>query len=190
MIYEFKVEQLTELERLASQGDIDLFYGDESHVCSEGYVPYGWHFPDELVYVPSQKGYRINLFALISRDNRMHWKTSNTAINADFILDQLEQLSWSITKKTVVVLDNARIHTANIIKKRISYWQKRGLYLFYLPTYSPELNIAEILWRRIKAQQIDPIDYQDNDQLAYSVNRCLAGLGKEWNIKFNAFNIN
>ncbi|KAA6341355.1 hypothetical protein EZS27_010843 [termite gut metagenome] len=34
---------------MSEQGQIDLFYGDESHVCSEGYVPYGWQFPDEEV---------------------------------------------------------------------------------------------------------------------------------------------
>ncbi|KAA6304564.1 hypothetical protein EZS27_043789, partial [termite gut metagenome] len=33
--YEYKVEQLKELETMSEQGQIDLFYGDESHVCSE-----------------------------------------------------------------------------------------------------------------------------------------------------------
>ncbi|GHV14665.1 hypothetical protein FACS1894169_04030 [Bacteroidia bacterium] len=40
--YEYKVEQLKELETMSEHGQIELFYGDESHVCSEGYVPYGW----------------------------------------------------------------------------------------------------------------------------------------------------
>ncbi len=30
------------LEKLAEQGLIDLFYGDQTQVSSEGYVPYGW----------------------------------------------------------------------------------------------------------------------------------------------------
>jgi hypothetical protein len=38
-----QVEKLKELEQLSLGGAIDLYYyyGDESHVCSEGYVPYG-----------------------------------------------------------------------------------------------------------------------------------------------------
>ncbi len=32
----------------------------------------------------------------------------------------------------------------------MSYWQKRGLYLLFLPAYSPHLNIAGTLWRKIK----------------------------------------
>jgi hypothetical protein len=53
---------LTELENLSAQGWIKLFYVDESHICSEGYVPYGWQFPEEEVFVGSQKGYRLNVF--------------------------------------------------------------------------------------------------------------------------------
>jgi hypothetical protein len=52
---------LTELENLSAQGWIKLFYVDESHICSEGYVPYGWQFPEEEVFVGSQKGYRLNV---------------------------------------------------------------------------------------------------------------------------------
>lgn len=48
------------------------------------------------------------------------------------------------------------------------------LYIFYIPPYSPHLNIAEILWRKIKKEQIDPVDYLNKDALFYVVNRCLA----------------
>ena len=71
-----------------------------------------------------------------------------------------------------------------------NFWKKRGLYLFYLPPYSPHLNIAETLWRKIKKEQIDPIDYLNQETLSYAVNRCLAQLGKSWKINFTEFNIN
>lgn len=66
------------------------------------------------------------------------------------VLERLDMLSLSIHKPTFIVLDNASIHTAKIIKARIPVWQRRGLHLFYLPTYSPQLNIAETLWRHMK----------------------------------------
>ena len=52
-LYAYKSEKLQELEHLNRDGKIDLYYADESHVCTEGYVPYGWQFRDEDVYVPS-----------------------------------------------------------------------------------------------------------------------------------------
>lgn len=167
-----------------------MFYGDESHVSSEGYVPYGWQFPDEDVYIPVEKGYKINIWGLISRKNQIHWATTEQNIDSDFIFNQLEKLSFQIQKQTVLVLDNASVHKAKIIQNQLKYWQKRGLYVFYLPPYSPQLNIAETLWRKIKKEQIDPLNYIDKDMLFYSVSQCLAQIGNNWNINFSEFNIN
>jgi transposase len=111
-------------------------------------------------------------------------------INANFVFEQLEKLSLQIQKQTVIILDNACIHKAKIIKQQLNFWAKRGLYIFYLPPYSPHLNIAETLWRKIKKEQIDPIDYLNKDSLFYAVNQCLAQLGKSWEINFSDFNIN
>ncbi|MDR1091343.1 MAG: transposase [Prevotella sp.] len=92
-------------------------------------------------------------------------------------------------KTTFVVLDNARIHKAKDIRERIPYWQNRGLYIFYLPPYSPHLNIAETLWRKLKKEWINPEDYLTKDNLFYAVNRCMANVGGNLNIKFSHFNL-
>ena len=171
-------------------GLIDLFYGDESHICTSGYVPYGWQFPGEDVFVPSEKGAKINCFGLISRDNRCHFKTTAQSIDADFILNELELMSLQVTRQTFLVLDCARVHNSKIIQERIPFWQQRGLYLFFLPPYSPELNLAETLWRKLKKEWIKPEDYREADHLFYAANRCLASVGRELRIKFSPFNAN
>jgi hypothetical protein len=51
-LYDYKTEKLQKLERLYAKGEINLLYADESHVCSEGYVPYGWKSPEEDIYIP------------------------------------------------------------------------------------------------------------------------------------------
>lgn len=190
MVYAFKVSQLKQLEQLSQQGQIDLFYGDESRICSEGYVPYGWQFKGENVHIAVQKGYKINIWGLITRDNRIHWATTEHNIDAKFVFDQLERLSLTLSKPTVVVLDNAKIHSAQLIQRQKRYWQDRGLFVFYLPPYSPHLNIAETLWRIMKTKQIDAEHYLDKETLFYYTNRCLASFGDEWEIHFAPFNIN
>ena len=178
------------LEKLATEGKIDLFYGDESHVCSEGYVPYGWQFPDEKVFIPVEKGYKINCLGFISRSNQFHWTTTEENINALFIKNFIDDLSFKIEKETFLVLDNAPIHTAKIIQKQIPYWEKRGLFILFLPPYSPQLNIAEIVWKKMKGEWIDPEHYIEKDSLLYAVNRFLANLGKNITINFSPFNLN
>jgi transposase len=189
-LYRFKVECLKELEKLSEKGQIDLFYGDESHICTEGYVPYGWQFPGEDVCIMSEKGHKINCFGLISRSNKIHWATTKESIDAMFVLKELDELSFKIKIPTFIVLDNARVHTSKIIKERMEFWEKRGLYIFFLPPYSPHLNIAEILWRFLKKDWIKPEDYIEPDALFYATNRCLANVGLENKINFRPFNLN
>jgi transposase len=189
-LYAYKVEKLAALEKLSKEGLIDLFYGDESHVCSEGYVPYGWQFPNGKVTVLVEKGHKINCLGFISRCNEFHWATTEQNIDSIFVKEFLDDLSLKIRKETFLVLDNASIHRAKIIEQCIPYWEKRGLFIFYLPPYSPHLNLAETVWRKMKGEWIDPDDYFEKDSLFYAVNRLLANLGKNVKINFSDFNLN
>jgi transposase len=169
---------------------IDLFYGDESQVSSEGYCPYGWQFPGEEVCVYVEKGYKTNIFGLISRDNQCHWAMTSENIDSQFVVEQLDDLSFKINKKTFVVLDNASIHSSKLFQNNRDNWENRGLYIFHLPTYSPQLNIAETMWRIMKTKWLKPEDYLEKDTLFYAVNRCMANIGVYLNIKFSPFNAN
>ncbi len=183
-----KKEVLGKLETLSQSGLIELYYGDESGVDLEPCVPYGWQFSDEAVSMPSAKGAGINCFGLFTRSNKSVVALSENSINAEFVIEQLERLSFSIEKITVVVLDNARIHTGKKMRERIGYWQRRGLFIFYLPTYSPHLNIAETVWRKLKYEWLTPTDYQDEQRLRYSVKQVLNEFGKSLTINFSGFN--
>jgi transposase len=178
------------LENLSQNGLIDLFYGDESHVCQQGYVPYGWQFPGQDVFIATSKGPRLNCFGLISRSNQCYWATTRQSIDAAFIVEHLERLSFLITKPTCLVLDCARIHTGKLVQERVPYWQQRGLFLVYLPPYSPHLNLAETLWRKLKAEWLVVEDYRDQDCLFYATNRCLASVGTHLTINFSKFSLN
>ena len=167
---------------------MDVFYGDESHLCSTGYTPYGWQFPGEAVHT-AVEGYKINVWGLVSRTNQLHWATTEQRIDARFVFAQLEYLSLHLQKPTVIVLDNASIHKAKFMKQQLPYWENRGLYTFYLPAYSPYLNLAETRWRRIENEQIDPNDYATKETFFYATNRCLAQFGNGWKITFSALKI-
>jgi transposase len=141
-------------------------------------LPYlGWQFPGEDVFIAASKGARLNCFGLISRSNQCYWTTTTDSIDAAFIVEQLERLSFQITRPTCLVLDCARIHTGKQVQERRHYWQERGLYLLYLPPYSPQLNLAETLWRKLKSEWLTVEDYLEQDRLFYATNRCLASVG-------------
>lgn len=181
------------LEAMSEQGLIDLYYGDESRIALEPCVPYAWQFKGEDVFMPSAKGQGLNCFALLSRTNRCRFQTTKEAINARFIVEQLETLSfeaWRLERVTVIVLDNAPAHVARMVKERTAFWQQRGLFVFYLPSYSPHLNIVETLWRHLKYQWLRPQDYLQNDALFYRVTQALAAVGSLLKIHFAPFQHN
>lgn len=174
---------------MSQKGWIDLYYGDESRVSLEPCVPYAWQFRDEDVFMPSDKGAGLNCFALLSRSNQCRFETTQSIINSTFIAEQLERLSFELKRSTVVVLDNAPAHVAKGVQERRRFWQERGLFVFYLPPYSPHLNIVEILWRKLKYQWLRPQDYLDTDVLFYQVRQALAAVGSLLRIHFAPFQI-
>jgi len=188
-LYQIGTEALALLEQQSKQGHIDLFYGDESQLCQEGYVAYGWQFADEDVSIPVAKGGKVNLFGLVSRNNQFFYRLSKQAMTADLIVEQLDYFSFRLQKPTVVVLDNARIHTAHTVKERLPIWQSRGLFIFCLPAYSPDLNRCERVWKELKARWIKPEEYLSADSLFYALTLALAAIGKSLHINFTDFNL-
>jgi transposase len=114
----------------------------------------------------------------------------HNAIDAGFVVEQLEALSFSLRRQTVVVLDNAPAHVAMRVQRRRVFWQQRGLFVFYLPPYSPHLNIVEVLWRKLKYQWLRPQDYLEPQTLFYQVHQALAAVGTLLKIHFAPFQHN
>jgi len=71
------------------------------------------------------------------------------SMNADVLIQFLEQLIKDAAQKIFLILDNLRVHHSKIVKE----WVKEhsdAIELFYLPAYSPELNPDEYLNNDIK----------------------------------------
>ncbi|MDQ3179312.1 MAG: IS630 family transposase [Acidobacteriota bacterium] len=187
-VYRLKREGLAVLETLSESGQIELLYGDASHINELPNVPYGWQFGDEKVFMPSDKGQGINLFGFINRGNRLTFEMTSEKISGEFVVCQIEKLLEAIEKPTVIVLDNAPAHRSKKMRERIRFWEARGLYVFYLPVYSPHLNIAEVLWRKLKYEWLSPADYLDWENLKYQVRLGLSNVGSLLKINFSKFN--
>ncbi|WP_267873737.1 transposase [Moorena sp. SIO3B2] len=66
---------------------------------------------------------------------------------------EAEKTRLTIRIDTVIVLDNSSSHKIHQVRAKQKEWLEMGLYLFFLPTYSPELNLIEGEWRQLKAMQ-------------------------------------
>src|SRR6516164_11826852 len=87
-------------------------------------------------------------------------------------------------KKTVVVMDNASIHTSEAFEECLPQWKKKGLIIKYLTPYSPELNLIEILWRNIKYAWLPFSAYQCLNALIEALENILKNFGSKYQITF------
>ena len=69
----------------------------------------------------------------------------------------------------VVVLDNAGIHTSKAVKAARPGLAKRGIYLYYLPPYSPELNRIEPVFKQVKHHEMSTRSHTTRAELRQSV---------------------
>ena len=54
----------------------------------------------------------------------------------------------TLGKDDIVIMDNLRSHHVKEVKETL---EKAGIHFLYLPPYSPDLNLIEMLWSKIKA---------------------------------------
>ena len=134
--------------------------------------------------------YKVNIFGLISRTNQCHWEMTEQNIESQFVVNHLDNLSFKISKETFIILDNASVYQSKLLRENLDRWQKKGLFIFFLPTYSPHLNIAETMWRKLKTEWLYPEDYLEKDSLFYAINRCMTNIGTNIKINFSDFNAN
>ena len=182
--YQQKIEQLAQLLWLENEGYIKLYYGDASGFNLTPYIPYGWQEKGETIRITPQKSKRINVFGFLTRNNDFQAYTSEDSINSDLLIAFIDDFAQSITEKTVIVLDNAPIHRSGKFKEKIKEWQNKNLYIFYLPTYSPHLNIIETLWRKMKYEWLKPHHYKNWETLKQNINQILIEIGEKYLINF------
>ena len=63
-------------------------------------------------------------------------------------------------------------------------WKKKGLDLYFLPGYAPELNLIEILWRFIKYYWLPFSAYLNFCALVEAVEDILVNVGSKYKIAF------
>lgn len=182
--YEEKVGLLTDLQTLEREGHIDLFDGDESGFSLLPVVPYGWQAADRVLERPSRYSTRLNVLAWLSETGQLVSFTRQQSSDSAFVMECISTWARGLTKETVLVLDNAPMHRSKAFTACLAHWQEQGLYVFFLPTYSPHLTKAEWLWRTMKYEWLDAAAYGSYRALRQAVSDILAQFGQRYSIRF------
>jgi transposase len=87
---------------------------------------------------------KLSTIATVTNQGKTRWMIIDEAFNSDKLIEFLEALIKDSVKKVFLILDNLRVHHSKPVKKWVGK-HKDKIELFYLPSYSPELNPEERL---------------------------------------------
>ena len=148
-------------------------------------LSYGWRPKGKPLNVPRHWGAagRINLIGTLSctrGTEQLAYQVLEErcyAIHVKTYLETLAQEAERLAPETVVILDNAGFHRANLIKDEQDAWAAQGLALWFQPSYSPRFNLIETVWKKLKGFLLPRRCYNSRQQLLDAVLAALQLLG-------------
>ena len=156
-------------------------------------MPYAWQKTGQQLRIPSVKSSRINVLGFMNRDNDLFYSTVIGSVSTDVVIgifddfaEKMQDQKYSSNGRyTVVMIDNASIHTCKKFRDKLMDWAlEKHMIVCYLPTYSPELNLIEILWRKVKYVWLNLQSIMSFSEFQKELKRVLDTVGKEYMITF------
>jgi len=149
-----------------------LFYLDESGFSPSLPTGYSWCLPKQRKRVKYEypQGRRVNALATYEPSARcLDAVPFERTLTSDDLLAYLRDRLPAADVPRVVVLDNAGIHRSNVVNAARAGLAKLGIYLYYLPAYSPELNRIEPVFKQVKHHDMPTRSFTSRADLRVAV---------------------
>lgn len=139
------------IKQQARKEDAEIHWGDETGIRNtsqygRSYAPKGKTPVKETL----AKRLSLNMISTITNQGKVRFMTYIGTMNAQRFIVFLKRLVKGANKKLFIILDNLRVHHSKTVKKWVEE-NKDKIELFYLPSYSPELNPDEYLNNDLKS---------------------------------------
>ena len=139
-------EQYPAIEVKAQAEGAEIHWGDETalvntDVRGRSYAPMG---KTPVTFAVGGTRHKLSMIATVTNQGKTRWMIIDESFNSDKLIEFLEALIKDTSKKVLLILDNLKVHHSKPVKA----WaldNAKKIELFYLPSYSPELNPEERL---------------------------------------------
>jgi transposase len=136
----------------AQSGHRQVFFVDAAHLVLGTFLCCLWSFVRLFVRAASGRQRFNVLGAWNAISQELIAVTNTTVVNTETMCALLRKLAAvGLSGPITVVLDNARYQRNSVVQALAS---SLGIDLLYLPSYSPNLNLIERLWRFIKRETL------------------------------------
>lgn len=184
---EFRKSQqaIKELELRREKGEIDVQYFDGAGFNETPCVPYAYQPKNEYIEITPSKGKSISALAFMNKDNDCTPFMFDCRVDTDVVISCFESFIKEITKETYIIMDNAPVHKSKKFLSHLPEWEKKNLKIVFLSKYSPELNLIEILWRKMKYEWLPFEAYASFQALTEWIEEIFVNFGSQYVIEFS-----
>jgi len=160
----------------AKSGSVQLFFVDASHFVMGGFIGVIWAKVRRLVKTASGRSRYNVLGALDFVTKKVETITNNSYIRSDSVIALIDKLvANSIGLPIKLILDNAAYQRCNLVN---DYARNAGVELIFLPTYSPNLNLIERLWKFVKSEVLNAAYHGTFDDFRNAIDYCVSQTDK------------
>jgi transposase len=170
---EFLDFTLMPLINQAKHGTIELLFLDASHFVMGGFAGRVWSILRRWVRTASGRRRYNMLGALNFITKKMETVCNDTYITSVQVVELLEKLNRSFALPIHIVLDNASYQTCKFVKDNAI---RLGITLHYLPSYSPNLNLIERVWKLVKSKVLNSAYFDTFDMFCKNISTCVDSL--------------
>jgi transposase len=151
-----------------------VYFVDAAHFVLAPFLGCLWCVARLFVRAASgRKRYNV-LGAFDAVTHRLIRVTNQGDINAESVCSLLRAVAGSAVGLPItLVLDNARYQKCALVQ---ALAESLGIELLYLPSYSPNPNLIERLWRFVRKESLDSTYYEDFGRFTAAIDGCLDGL--------------
>jgi transposase len=165
----------TELEpriKEAEEGKRALLFMDAAHFVWQLYLGVLWCIT--RIFIPAASGRtRINILGAYDPiKNELIKIINRTYITSSVVIELLEEIRTVYVNQAItIVLDNAKYQRCKAVMEKAS---ELHIELLFLPTYSPNLNLIERLWRFVKKECLYSKYYKTANEFEAAIVNCLS----------------
>jgi transposase len=166
--------------RQAKQLGASLFFGDEASFALWGSLSYTWGRQGHQPQVPTtglRKGYKV-FGAIEFFTGRLIYQATEQRFQSDTYQSFLGYLLSQVTGSLILIQDGARYHTSKATREFLEQHKER-LTVYQLPSYSPDYNPIEYLWKKVKTHATHNRYFAEFVMLVKSVDQALKVLATQ-----------
>jgi transposase len=172
----FLSDTFPRIQRLANKIGAEIGFEDEAGVDLRDHSGRTWGKQGEAprVHVTGKRG-RYNVLSVVTATGNLRYEVTEKRIDSQIYIDFLTHLLQGRDRPLILIADRASFHYSKAVCSFVRT-HRQQLRIYFLPSYSPELNPDEHVWEEIKDKQLGRQSIKSKLDLKEKLNSALKSL--------------